>query len=121
MAKLNESSKKLISEIHPALVATASKNGKPNVSAKGSLRVLDDEHLIFAEISSPRTLANLKENPQINVFVLDPVKRSSCRIWGLATVENQGEKFEKLSNEYSARNLRVKNVVIISISDVQNT
>ncbi len=50
MAKLSEEAKKIISEVHPALVATASKDGKPNVSPKGSFRVLDDEHVIFIEM-----------------------------------------------------------------------
>ena len=65
MAKLSEEAKKIISEVHPAQVATANKDGKPNVSAKGSFRVLDDEHVIFADLNSPRTVANLRENPQI--------------------------------------------------------
>ena len=66
MAKLNEAAKKIISEFGPALIATASKAGKPNVSPKGSFRVLDDEHVIFANIASPRTMVNLKENPQLS-------------------------------------------------------
>ena len=33
-------------------VATAARDGTPNVSIKGSLRVLDDEHLLFADINS---------------------------------------------------------------------
>ena len=32
MAKLSEEAKKIIGEIHPGLIATASKDGKPNVS-----------------------------------------------------------------------------------------
>ena len=55
MAKLTEEAKKAIGAIRPAFVATASKTGKPNVSAKGSLRVLDDEHVLFTDINSPRT------------------------------------------------------------------
>ena len=33
-------------------VATASKSGMPNVAIKGSLRVLDAEHLVFADLFS---------------------------------------------------------------------
>jgi len=54
--------KQSIDEIHPAMVAIASKSGKPNVSPKGSLRVLDEEHLLFANIASPLTMANIKQN-----------------------------------------------------------
>ena len=71
MTMLTDEAKKAIGEISPSLVATASRNGKPNVSAKRSLRVLDDDHLVFADIRSPRTIANLRENPQLTVTCLD--------------------------------------------------
>ena len=45
MAKLDEQAKEAILTNLPALVATAGKDGKPNVSAKGSLRVLDEDHV----------------------------------------------------------------------------
>jgi len=71
MATLSAEAKSLIAEIHPGLVATASKTGQPNVSAKGTFRVLDDEHVLFADVNSPRTMANLAENPQVSVLILD--------------------------------------------------
>jgi predicted pyridoxine 5'-phosphate oxidase superfamily flavin-nucleotide-binding protein len=40
MAKLTEEAKNAIGTMRPAYVATASKTGKPNVSAKGSVRVI---------------------------------------------------------------------------------
>lgn len=41
-------------------VATVRADGTPNLSPKGSVRVLDGEHLIFADIASPQTVANLR-------------------------------------------------------------
>ena len=65
MTLLTDDAKKAIAEIRPSLVATVNGNGKPNVSAKGSLRVLDDEHIVFADIASPRTVVNIRENPEV--------------------------------------------------------
>jgi len=48
MAKLTEEAKKAIGTMRRRMWATASKTGKPNVSAKGSLRVMDDEHVLFS-------------------------------------------------------------------------
>jgi len=48
MAKRGEKVKTTIAEFSQAVIATASKEGKPNVAPKGSFRVLDDEHVIFA-------------------------------------------------------------------------
>lgn len=118
MAKLSEEAKKIISEFGPALIATASKAGKPNVSPKGSFRVLDDEHVVFANIASPRTMANLKENPQLTAILFDRSTRKGCRIWGKAEVLDSGKLFDSLSTEYTPRKMKVKNVVVVTVDEV---
>ena len=121
MAKLSETAKILIGEIHPALVATASKDGKPNVSAKGSLRVLDDEHVVFVDVASPRTLANIKENPQVSVLVLDAASLRSCRIWGTSEIINSGKLFDDISKEFAARKIIVKNIIKVVVETVETS
>ena len=118
MAKLSEEIKKIIAEFGPALIATASKEGKPNVSPKGSFRVLDDEHVIFANVASPRTMTNLKENPQLTTIIFDRSTRKGCRIWGRAEILDSGDAFDSLSAEYAARGAKVKNVVKVAVDEV---
>ncbi len=115
--KMSEEVKKAVAECSPALVATTNKAGKPNVSAKGSLRVLDDEHLVFADIRSPRTIANLKENPQVAVICLNAATRKGCRIWGKAEIMTSGDLFNQLSKEFATRNMKVNHVVKITVED----
>jgi uncharacterized protein len=119
MAKLTEEAKKAIREIRPSLVATASKTGKPNVSAKGSLSVLDDEHVVFAHMASPRTVANIKENPQVAIICLDATTRKGCRIWGRAEILDSGQLFYKMVAEYATRKMLVRNVVKIAVEEVE--
>ncbi len=118
MAKLTEEAKKIISEFGPGLIATADANGKPNVSPKGSFRVIDDEHLIFADVRSPRTVANLRVNPQVSAIVLDRATRKGCRIWGRAEILNSGKLFDDVSAEYAKKQMKVNNLVKISVDDV---
>ena len=120
MTKLSDEAKKAIGKISPALLATASKTGKPNVSAKGSLRVLDDEHVVFADIASPRTVANIRENPQVAVICLDAAARTGCRVWGKGTILNTGELFDQLTAEYKKKNMEVKNVVKIAVEEIES-
>ena len=47
----------MIAELRLCYVATVTPDGKPNLSPKGSLRVVDDDHLAFADIMSPRRCA----------------------------------------------------------------
>ena len=118
MAKLTEEAKKIIGEFGPALIATASKDGKPNVSPKGSFRVLDDETVIFANIASPRTMANLKENQQLTAIMLDRSSRKGCRIWGKAEILDSGDLFDSLSTEFAAQGMKVKHVVKVEIQEM---
>ena len=119
MGKLDETAKILIGEIHPALVATASKAGKPNVSAKGSFRVVDDETVAFNDMNSLRTIANIKENPQVSIICLD-ANRRSCRIWGTAEVLDSGSLFDEAVAAMAARNMRPKHVVTVKVVDVEH-
>ena len=118
MARMSEAVKQAVSEIRPSMVATASKSGKPNVSAKGSLRVLDDEHLIFADTNSLRTIANLLENPQVSIILLNAA-RLGCRIWGQAEVISSGELIDTMNAHLAQRglNLTAKHAVKIKVDE----
>ena len=119
MAKLSEEAKKAIGELGPSVVATANKDGKPNVSLKGSFRVLDDEHILFADIASPRTTANLRENPQLSAIVFDAANRKGCRVWGKAVeILDSGNLFDTISAEYSTKGMKVKHVVKVKVDEV---
>lgn len=119
MAKLTEEAKKFIGALRPCYVATAGKTGKPNVSAKGSLRVVDDEHVLFADVRSPRTIANIRENPQVAIICLDAPTHHGCRIWGKGTVLNSGELFDKAVTDMAARNMKINNVVKVVVEEVE--
>jgi predicted pyridoxine 5'-phosphate oxidase superfamily flavin-nucleotide-binding protein len=119
MTKLSEEAKKAIADIKPSLVATSNAAGKPNVSAKGSLRVLDDESVVFADIASPRTVANIKENPQIAVICLDAASRKGCRVWGKGEILNSGPLFDSMTEEYAKKKMEVKNVIKVAVEEVE--
>jgi len=118
MAKLSEEAKKIIGEVTPALIATASKEGKPSVSVKGSFRVLDDEHVAFVEGGRLYTLANLRENPQLSAIVFDPSTGKGCRIWGKAEILESGNLFDSLSAEFAQRGMKVRHVVKAAVEEV---
>jgi predicted pyridoxine 5'-phosphate oxidase superfamily flavin-nucleotide-binding protein len=117
MAKIPDEAKKTITEVVPALVATASKDGRPNVSPKGSLRVLDDEHVAFAEIASPQTLANLRENPQVAVLVFNPDTWGGCRIKGRAELLDSGELLESFKAQFAPMKMEVHYAVKIAVEE----
>ena len=118
MAKLTDEAKRIIAEFGPALIATASQSGKPNVSPKGSFRVLDDEHVIFANIASPRTMSNIKQNPQLTAIIFERSTRKGCRIWGKAEIMDSGELFDSMSAEFTPMGMKVKQIVRVTVEEV---
>ncbi|MCD6533880.1 MAG: pyridoxamine 5'-phosphate oxidase family protein [Deltaproteobacteria bacterium] len=114
MNMITEELKQAIAKIKPAMIATADKNGQPNVSPKGSLRVLDDKHLVFADLRSPQTVRNLQENPYLSIIGLDAETREGWRVWGKAEVLASGELFDKFSSEYISKG-KVNHIVKVII------
>ena len=80
-------------------VATASKSGQPNVTPKGSLKLLDDQHVMFADLFSLKTRQNLKENPQIAVTVIDPGTAKGYQIKGKAEFLTSGPLFDQMATQ----------------------
>ena len=101
------------------MVATASADGKPNVSAKGSVRIIDDDTIAFADVASPRTVANLKENDQVALIVLDSESKKGCRIWGTGRVADTGDVYDRFVADFSERNMTVNNVVVIKVLEIE--
>jgi predicted pyridoxine 5'-phosphate oxidase superfamily flavin-nucleotide-binding protein len=101
-------------------VATVCPDGTPNLSPKGTTAVWDDDHLVFAHIHSPGTVANLRTNPNIEINVVDQLVRKGYRFRGTAVVHTDGEVFERGIRFYEARGTpkareRVGAIVIITV------
>lgn len=95
MARIPEEVKRILGEQRVAFIATADKQGCPNVSPKGSLRVLDEETLLFVVTNSPHTRDNLKVNPRVSAAVFDPQGRKGIQLKGSAEVLEAGPLFEQ--------------------------
>jgi uncharacterized protein len=120
MAMLTEDMKRVIREQRLGYVATVCPDGTPNLSPKGTTTVWDDDHLVFADIRSPRTIANLKQNPSIEINVVDWFTRKGYRFKGIATVLESGSLFHELVSFYGKQGLsdaprRIQCVVMVEV------
>lgn len=82
-----------------AWVSTASRDGTPNATPKGSARVFDDEHLIFADLYSLKTRENLKANPKVAVTVIDMASRKGYQLKGSAELLTTGPVFDQFAEQ----------------------
>ena len=94
MAKITEQMKEMVKG-QQAFVATATPDGIPSVAPKGSTRVLDEEHIIFAEAAGKRTFENIKMNPKVAIIIGDLSKMQCLRFSGTAEIITEGPLFDK--------------------------
>ena len=78
-----------------AWVATASPSGMPNATPKGTLRILDQFHVLFADLYSEKTRRNLQENSKVAVTVIDAASATGYQMKGTAEVISSGPLFEE--------------------------
>ena len=68
MVAMPEKLRALLREWHTVPVATAGKDGKPNVAAK-SVMVTDEGNVVWGELYFMQTYRNLTENPRASICV----------------------------------------------------
>lgn len=120
MGILTEDMKRMVEYLRLCYAATVTPDGKPNLSPKGSLRVLDDDHLAFADIASPVTVENLTKNPYIEINIVDPFLRRGYRFKGKAEIVHEGSAFSFVAEELwnrEGRQYPVHGVVKIRVEE----
>ncbi|MDB3957249.1 pyridoxamine 5'-phosphate oxidase family protein [Candidatus Nitrosopelagicus sp.] len=98
-------------------VATVSSDGAPNLSPKGTIVILDDSRLVFANIRSPQTVENLTKNPSIEINVIDPFSRMGYRFKGIANILSDGSDFKKILDYFEKKGIKSKisDIVIVDV------
>ena len=73
------------------VVGTASGEGRPQISMKGSVLVFDPETLAYWERARRSALENVAANPNVVIFYRNPELRITWRFHGTAEVVESGE------------------------------
>ncbi len=117
MAVLTTEMKRLVDAQRLGYVATVCPDGTPNLSPKGTTAVWDSDHLVFADIRSPGSVANLRKNPTVEVNVVDPIVRKGYRFKGTASVLSSGLTFDEIVAFYRKRGVHspIRHVVLIEV------
>ena len=117
MIVITDEIKKFVNFQKLGYVATVSNDNTPNLSPKGTIMVLDEFHIAFANIQSPNTVENLNKNPSIEINVVDPFSRRGYRFKGTAEVVSSGDKFNKIILYYKTSGVKssIKSVILVKI------
>ncbi|MGO9313181.1 MAG: pyridoxamine 5'-phosphate oxidase family protein [Syntrophobacteraceae bacterium] len=104
-----------------AWVATASPDGVPNTTPKGTVQVLDDEHIIFADLFSLKTRDNLQKNPKVAVTVIDMETKKGYQFKGSAKLVDSGPVFDEVVEKLKKAPMKLphpKYVVVMTVESI---
>ena len=117
MVTISEEIKNFVNSQKLGYVATVSKDGTPNLSPKGTIIVMSESTLAFANIRSPQTIQNLQDNPSVEINVVDPFQRLGYRFKGDGKIINEGLEFDKILDYYINAGIKSKinSVVVVDV------
>ena len=120
MITISEEIKNFVNSQKLGYVATVSKDGTPNLSPKGTIVVMNESTLAFADIRSPQTIQNLQDNPSVEINVIDPFQRLGYRFKGEGKIINEGSEFDKILDYYANVGIKSKinSVVVVDVKSM---
>ncbi|HEY7626294.1 MAG TPA: GAF domain-containing protein [Ilumatobacteraceae bacterium] len=84
----------------PAVIATASASGVPNVTYLSAVHPVDDERVALSNQFMSKTARNLAENPRASLLLMDPVSYSEYRLTlRYERTDRRGPVFERLRDD----------------------
>ena len=95
--------KNFVNNLHLGYVATVSSDNTANLSPKGTIATWNDDRLVFANIKSPKTIANLKINSSLEINMVDPLLRKGYRFKGNGQVIDSGETYDEIIAHYKRK------------------
>jgi adenylate cyclase len=87
----------------PAVIATASRDGCPNVTPLSRVFYVDDDHVALSNQFFSKTIRNLAENPYASVLLVDPKTYDQYRLFlKYERTERRGPLFDRMEADIEA-------------------
>jgi uncharacterized protein len=120
MVKLTAEMKEAFSKMKIFPVATASKDGTPNVIPLGIVRLVDDETIWITDNFMNKSISNLRVNPKIAIYIWGPEIKGCFQIKGVAAIKNSGVEYEEMKARMNKERpeLPARSLVIVKITEV---
>lgn len=100
-------------------MASLNDDGSPNVSPKGTVRVWDADHLVFADVASPQTVANVVRDDRVHVNVVDHFARRGWRFAGHARVTDDPAVLQAIRDEYPGEAYPFQRAVLVEVVEAR--
>jgi hypothetical protein len=123
MAKITDEIKDIASKAKGWAVATATKDGVPNVVSIAFGKVLSENQILLMDVFMKKTEENIKANPKVAASVWDMESMKGYQFKGDAKIETSGKVFDEgVQMVKSMRpQLMPKATVIVDVKEIYIT
>jgi len=120
MVKLTAEMKEAISKMKVFPVATASKDGAPNVVPLAMVRLYDDETIWITDNFMNKSMTNIRTNPKVAIYIWGPEIKGCFQIKGVASIKNSGPEYEEMKADINKKRpeLPARSLIIMKITEV---
>lgn len=120
MVTLTDDIKEAFSTMQIFPVATASKDGIPNVVPIGFVMLVDDSTIWIADNFMNKSLLNVMENPRVSIYLWGPKTKGSYQIKGTVELKTSGAEFDQMQETVRSKMAQApaKSLFIMKITDV---
>jgi predicted pyridoxine 5'-phosphate oxidase superfamily flavin-nucleotide-binding protein len=120
MVKLNTEMKEAFGKMKIFPVATATKDGTPNVIPIGIAWLMSDDTIWFVDNYMNKTLSNLRTNPRIAFYLWGPEIKGCYQVKGVADIRTNGKEYEDMKEKMNIKNpaLPARSLVIVKITEI---
>ena len=120
MVKLNADMKEAFSKMKVFPIATASKDGTPNVAPLAMVSLHDDETIWITDNFMNKSMTNLRTNPKVALYIWGPEIKGCFQIKGVASIKNSGKEYEEMKADINRKRpeLPARSLIIVKITEV---
>lgn len=120
MAKITQDMKEIAEQTVIFIMATASKDGKPNGVPIGLSRIISDDEFLLVDNFMHKTRQNIAENPVVAITFWAKEARYGYQCKGPARVETAGKHLDEAIQWLRAkgRTHQPKAVVIVKVDEI---
>jgi hypothetical protein len=120
MVKLTADMKEAFEKMKVFSVATASKDGTPNVVPLAMVRLVDDETIWITDNFMNKSMSNLRVNPKVAIYIWGPEIKGCFQIKGVTSIKNSGPEYEEMKADINRKRpeLPARSLVVVKITEV---
>jgi predicted pyridoxine 5'-phosphate oxidase superfamily flavin-nucleotide-binding protein len=122
MVKFTQDMKDIFNKARIFIMATASKEGKPNGVPMGVAWIVSDDEIMLVDNFMNKTRRNIEENPRVAVSFWNPKGPGGYQFKGKARVETSGKHFDRVVHRIQSEEhpfpIKTKAVVIIKVDEI---